>query len=89
MANKPDYSVIVSTRAQKELAESWTWYEDRLPSLGDRFLREVLKRIRQIEENPDRFPTKFKAYKETQVDTGGEEKCDFKWIPNKMKSGGG
>jgi plasmid stabilization system protein ParE len=69
MANKSGYSIIVSSRAQKELAESWTWYEDRLPGLGDRFVNEVLECIRQIEENSDRFPTKFKSYKEAQVKT--------------------
>jgi plasmid stabilization system protein ParE len=69
MASKFGYSIIVSSRAQKELAESWNWYEDRLPGLGDRFVNEVLKCTRQIEENPDRFPTKFKAYKEAQVKT--------------------
>jgi plasmid stabilization system protein ParE len=36
---------------------------------SDRFVNEVLKCTRQIEENPDRFPTKFKAYKEAQVKT--------------------
>lgn len=69
MASKSSYSIIVSSRAQKELAESWNWYEDRLPGLGDKFVNEVLKCTRQIEENPDRFPTKYKSYKEAQVKT--------------------
>jgi hypothetical protein len=69
MASKFGHSIIVSSRAQKELAETWGWYEDRLSGLGDRFMNEVLKCIRQIEENPDRFPTKFKSYKEAQVKT--------------------
>ena len=50
MASKSGYSIIVSSRAQKELAESWGWYEDRLPGLGDKFVNEVLKCTRQIEE---------------------------------------
>jgi plasmid stabilization system protein ParE len=69
MPAKAEFSVVVSSRAQKELADSWNWYEDRLPGLGDRFLQEVLKVLRKIEDNPDRFPTKFKSYKEAQVDT--------------------
>jgi plasmid stabilization system protein ParE len=69
MANNSAYTAIISSRAQKELAESWAWYEDRLPGLGDRFTGEVLKRIRQIQDNPDRYPTRFKLYKEAQVDT--------------------
>jgi hypothetical protein len=71
MASKYGYSVIVSGRAQKELAESWGWYEDRLPGLGDRFVNEVLKSTRQIEENPDRFPTKFKSYKALDILANG------------------
>lgn len=69
MANKSAFSTIVSNRAQKELAESWIWYEDRLKGLGDRFVGEVFKCLRKIEDTPDRFPTKFKSYKEAQVDT--------------------
>ena len=45
MANKASYSVILSSRAQKEIAQSWEWYEDRQRGLGDRFVNEVVKRI--------------------------------------------
>lgn len=69
MVDKPVTSVIISSRAQKEMAESWAWYEDRLAGLGDRFLNEILGCLHQIELNPDRFPTKFKLYKEAPVDT--------------------
>jgi hypothetical protein len=51
MADRPAISVIISSRAQKEMAESWAWYEDRLAGLGDR------------------FPTRFKSYKEAPVPT--------------------
>ena len=69
MADKSAFPVIISSRAQKEIAESWGWYEDRLAGLGDRFLNEILDRLHQIELNPDRFPTRFKSYKEAPVNT--------------------
>ena len=69
MANKPAITIVISSRAQKEIEESWAWYEDRFAGLGDRFLNEILECLHQIELNPDRFPTKFKSYKEAVVDT--------------------
>lgn len=67
MANPSAYSVILSSRAQKEIAEAWNWYEDRQPGLGDRFLKEITDRLRKIEHTPNRYPTRFKSYKETPV----------------------
>jgi hypothetical protein len=69
MANKSIVSVVISSHAQKEIAESWAWYEDRLAGLGDRFLTAILDRLHQIELTPDRYPTRFKSYKEVAVDT--------------------
>jgi len=63
------YSAIFSSRAQKEMAISWNWYEERMPGLGDRFFQEVLTRVSDIERNPDRYPTRYKSYKEVSIDT--------------------
>jgi hypothetical protein len=69
MANKLSYSSILSSRAQKEIAISWEWYEERLQGLGDRFVMEVVSRIMDIENNPERYPTRFKSYKEISTTT--------------------
>jgi plasmid stabilization system protein ParE len=69
MESKPGFSSIFSSRAQKEIAVSWDWYEERLQGLGDRFLTEILERISVIENNPDRFPTRHKNYKEAVLPT--------------------
>jgi plasmid stabilization system protein ParE len=61
------YAAIFSRRAQKEIAESWDWYEDRQLGLGDRFLKEITDHVRKIEQTPNRFPTRFKSYRETPV----------------------
>ena len=48
MANMPVYRAILSSRAQKEIAAAWDWYEERQLSLGDRFLKETISRIHKI-----------------------------------------
>jgi plasmid stabilization system protein ParE len=67
MEDKLNYSSILSSRAQKEIAISWNWYEERQQGLGDRFVKEVITRIRDIEKTPDRYPTRYKTYKEILV----------------------
>ena len=67
MANNSGYFSILSTRAQKEITKAWEWYEERQQALGDRFLKEVIHRIRLLEQSPDRYPTRYKSYKETPV----------------------
>lgn len=69
MVNKPAYSSTISSRAQKEISESWNWYEERQQGLGDRFVKEVIYRITEIEQHPERYPSRFKSYKETLIDT--------------------
>jgi hypothetical protein len=69
MENRSNYSSILSSRAQKEIAISWEWYEERLQGLGDRFVKEVITRIRTIEKTPDRYPTRYKSYKEVAIST--------------------
>jgi plasmid stabilization system protein ParE len=67
MANNSAYFSILSTRAQKEIIQAWEWYEERQQSLGNRFLKEVINKIRLIEQNPERYATRYKSYKETTV----------------------
>jgi plasmid stabilization system protein ParE len=67
MGNKVNYSSTLSSRAQKEIAISWEWYEERQQGLGDRFVREVITRIKEIEKTPDRYPTRHKSYKEVST----------------------
>ncbi len=67
MANNAYYSTIFSSRAQKEISLSWEWYEKKQQGLGDRFVNEVINRIRKIERYPERYPTRYRSYKETPV----------------------
>lgn len=67
MANNAAYSSILSSKAQKEIVKAWEWYEDRHQGLGDRFVKELRNRISLIQQHPDRYPSRYKSYKETSV----------------------
>jgi plasmid stabilization system protein ParE len=67
MARVPAYSTILSTRALKEITEAWNWYEDRQAGLGDLFLNEVRARMEKIEQTPERYPARYRSYKETPI----------------------
>ena len=67
MASSSSFTSILSSRAQKEITEAWSWYEERQQGLGDRFVKEVIARIHKIEQSPERYPTRYRYYKETPV----------------------
>ena len=69
MENKVSYLSELSTKAQKEIAVSWDWYEERLKGLGDRFVHEVKGTIFKVTQNPKRYPPKYNNYRQTAVDT--------------------
>jgi plasmid stabilization system protein ParE len=69
MESRSGFSIVISSKAQKGIAVSWEWYEDRFQGLGDRFLKEVTDKIKIIENSPDRYPTRFKNYKEAVLKT--------------------
>ncbi|HSQ43817.1 MAG TPA: hypothetical protein VLM16_02400 [Ginsengibacter sp.] len=42
MASSTSFTSILSSRAQKEITQAWSWYEERQQGLGDRFIKDVL-----------------------------------------------
>jgi hypothetical protein len=69
MKNSITYSSLLSSKAQKEIIVSWKWYEARSKGLGDQFVKEVTETILKIEYYPDRYPIKYKNYRQTSIDT--------------------
>jgi plasmid stabilization system protein ParE len=61
------YKAIFLSRALRELADAWAWYEERQPGLGNRFTNEVFKRISLIEHNPQAYPQRKRPYREAIV----------------------
>ncbi len=68
MRNNEVYQSILSVRAAQEIAESWKWYEERQQSLGDKFVKDVLHRLHQIEQFPERYPCRYKTYHEVMIE---------------------
>ncbi len=59
-----DCKIIFSTKATKELHESFKWYENRSVGLGVLFVQFIDKTIRLIELNPEGYPNKVGPYRE-------------------------
>ncbi len=57
MAGNSSYTSLLSNKAQKEITQAWEWHEERQQQLGDRFVKEVIQRIRLIEQSPERYPS--------------------------------
>ncbi len=58
------YVTVLSERAGKELQESWEWYEDRQPGVGDRFMKAVSEKLKQLEQDPTGGIKRNKIYRE-------------------------
>jgi|SRR5579863_240360 len=61
------YKIEVLPRARRELMEAWDWYDDRWTGLGDRFVQEIERKLKQIEKTPERYAERRKGFRETKV----------------------
>jgi len=61
------FSIELLPRARKELLDAWDWYEDKWTGLGDRFVREVEKKLQQIEKTPERYAERKKGFREARI----------------------
>jgi len=59
--------VIFSSSAESEIAESYNYYEQKQPLLGDKFIGCIELAADTISENPEAFPIKLKNYREYVV----------------------
>jgi plasmid stabilization system protein ParE len=67
MPNNLTFRAIISTRAEKKIEDAWAWYEDRQVGLGDRFIKEVVGQIRQVELYPETYAARYKTFREASV----------------------
>ena len=63
------YTVDLGSVALRELGESFDWYEEKQPGLGERFLGQVNKRISEITQHPERYPVRKKSLRQALVET--------------------
>jgi hypothetical protein len=56
------FRIELHPEADKELQESYNWYEERSTGLGSRFINTVDKLLKTIATYPDRYPLKEKKF---------------------------
>jgi len=48
--------VTLRPRAEADLVDAFAWYEERLPGLGEAFLRAVDASLARIQRQPEAYP---------------------------------
>ena len=56
------YTVELLFKARLEIFESWKYYEEEQPGLGDRFEDEVFRKISLIQASPLHYPVKKRLH---------------------------
>lgn len=63
------YTYKLHPDIQKDYADAYAWYEDKLAGLGDRFIIAIRQKIEEIIHRPEVFGSKGKVgYREAKVD---------------------
>jgi len=57
----------MSSKAQKEMALSWLWYEEREEGLGDRLVAAIMQKLNTIAQHPEVFSIKQNPYREMKI----------------------
>ena len=59
-----NYKIVLYLKAQKQLNESYKWYEKQKSGLGLKFLNQVDEALKSISNNPEFYPLKERKYRE-------------------------
>ncbi len=59
--------VVFTPEADDEIAESYNWYEDREPGLGEDFLRCIEACIHGIQRHPKMYPVAMDEYRRAPI----------------------
>jgi plasmid stabilization system protein ParE len=55
------HDLIIRPEAEAELADAYTWYDQRVQGLGNQFLLSVDAVLQAIVRNPHQYPQVYKA----------------------------
>jgi toxin ParE1/3/4 len=55
------FEIELLLRAEDELSDAYNWYQEQLPTLGDKFYKEIDHYLYLISQNPFHFPIKYKS----------------------------
>ena len=53
-------TMLIRPEAEADLAEAYTWYEERVPRLGSDFLLNIEAALSSIQRNPEAYPLIYK-----------------------------
>jgi plasmid stabilization system protein ParE len=59
-----NFKIVIYLKAQKELEESYKWYEKQKSSLGLKFINQVDADLKSIANNPKFYSAKNRNYRE-------------------------
>ncbi len=62
-----NYTISVSQRAQKEIAEAFLWYEDKQVGLGKKLLQLFDDKIAILQKNPNQYPAVHKSIRRALI----------------------
>ncbi|HEU4551432.1 MAG TPA: type II toxin-antitoxin system RelE/ParE family toxin [Chitinophaga sp.] len=62
------YTIVLSAPAEKEIDDSFNWYEDRLQGLGIRFIENIEKTLLQVSRHPESYPVKKEKFREIVIE---------------------
>jgi toxin ParE1/3/4 len=59
--------LVIKPLAEKDITESYTWYNQEQEGLGDTFLEELEKSFDLIEMNPDLYQIRYKEVRMAKI----------------------
>lgn len=63
------YNLIVVPAAAQMARDAYEWYEEQLPGLGGKFLKEVEKAFNKIERRPAIYSIIKRSYRQVKLST--------------------
>ena len=61
------YKLILRQEAERDLAGTYNWYNEKVPGLGPDFLAVVERALESIQENPARFPIIYREVRRALI----------------------
>ena len=61
------HPIILSSLAQLEIQEAYSWYEGKQNGLGERFIAIIEEAINIISTTPESFPIKIKQFRQYPI----------------------
>lgn len=61
------YTLVIKPLAEKDIAETYTWYNEEQEGLGDTFLDQLERSLEFIEKNPGQYQIRYKEARMVKI----------------------